>query len=67
MENGTPIKGKKGWVHFGDGQLREFEYKKYLLEQKQEKKLPKENPERPKGVPERGQSEGKQEEKKNAL
>ncbi len=34
--------------------------------QKQEKKLPKESPERPKEVTERGQSEGKQEEKKNA-
>ena len=34
--------------------------------QKQEKKLPKESPERPKGIPGRGQSEGKQEEKKNA-
>ena len=33
MKNGTPIKGKKGWVHFGAGQLSEFEYIKYLTEQ----------------------------------
>jgi hypothetical protein len=33
MRNGTPIKGKTGWVAFGDGMLPEFEYKKYLKEE----------------------------------
>ena len=33
MKNGTPIKDKKGWVHFGAGQLREFEFKKWQAEQ----------------------------------
>ena len=33
MKNGTAVKDRKGWVHFGEGQLTEFEYKKWQLEQ----------------------------------
>lgn len=41
IKNGAPVKDRKGWVHFGAGQLRKFEYLKYLKEQKEKVKTEK--------------------------